>query len=181
MLVGDEEWHRQVKALMYRIQQQDSLALSMLYQLTSAKLFGLIYRIVKEEAEAEDVLQEVFLKIWLNASKFSGKGSAWAWLCVMSRNSSLDRWRKIQQHPHISTEDSSDLLDLLVEENDLSDHIAMNRCLYSLKEQARNCILKSYLYGHSHSDLAKAMSVPLGTMKAWVRRGLKELKECLES
>jgi len=179
--VGELEWCYQVNALLYRVQKQDKQALQSLYELTSGKLLGLIFRIVKDEPEAEDVLQDVFIKVWLQANQYDGKGNAWAWLCVMVRNSSLDRLRKIQKHPHVSTDEDEELLNSLTEEFDAHNNIALNRCLYTLKNQVRNSILMSYLHGYSHSELAKTMSVPLGTMKAWIRRGLQELKLCLEA
>jgi len=178
---GELEWCYQANALLYRVQKQDKQALQSLYELTSGKLLGLIFRIVKDEFEAEDVLQEVFIKIWLQANQYDGKGSAWGWLCVLVRNSSLDRLRKIQKHPHISIDEDDALLNTLREEFDGPNNIALNRCLYGLKEQVRKSILLSYLHGYSHSELARTMTVPLGTMKAWVRRGLQELKSCLEA
>lgn len=174
-------WNSEVNALLFRIQKQDKLALKLLYELTNGKLLGLIFRIVKDTSEAEDVLQEVFIKIWHQAAQYSNEGSAWAWMCVTSRNSSLDKLRKIQKHPHVSTDENEELINSLIEEFDESDNIALNRCLYALKEQTRKSVLLSYLHGYSHSELAKSMSVPLGTMKAWIRRGLQELKLCLEA
>ncbi|NVK73092.1 MAG: sigma-70 family RNA polymerase sigma factor [Oceanospirillaceae bacterium] len=175
------EWGHEVDVLLYRVQAQDKQALQLLYELTSSKLLGLIFRIVKDESESEDVLQDVFIKVWLQANQFNGKGSAWGWLCVMARNSSLDRLRKVQRHPSVSTDEDEALLDSLIEEFDGSTNIAINRCLMTLKEQVRKSILMSYLHGYSHTDLADKMAIPLGTMKAWCRRGLKELKLCLEA
>ncbi|MDB4836934.1 sigma-70 family RNA polymerase sigma factor [Marinomonas sp.] len=175
------QWNSKVNALLFRLQAQDKLALKQLYDMTSRKLLGLIYRIIRDHAEAEEVLQEVFIKVWHQADKYRGEGSAWAWLCVLSRNASLDKLRKIQKHPHISTDENTELMDTLLEEFDASDNIALNRCLYQLKEQSRKSVLLSYLHGYSHGELSKIMSVPLGTMKAWIRRGLQELKLCLEA
>lgn len=181
MLEDKFEWHHQANALLFRIQKQERQALAFLYELTSAKLLSLIFRIVKDESEAEDVLQEVFIKIWLQANQYSGKGSAWGWLCVMARNSSLDRLRKVQKHPHVSTDEDEELLNSFIEEFDGLTNIALNRCLMTLNEQVRKSILMSYLHGYSHGDLAEKMAIPLGTMKAWCRRGLQELKLCLEA
>lgn len=175
------EWNRQVNALLYRVQNRDQLALRLLYELCSGKVLGLISRIVNDQHEAEDVLQDVFIKIWNQAEQHNNQGAAWAWICVMSRNSSLDRLRKLQKHPHISTDENDELINALIHNDDGPDNIALNRCLYALKEQTRSSVLQSYLYGYSHNELAQKMSVPLGTMKAWIRRGLQELKLCLEA
>ncbi|MCV2403190.1 sigma-70 family RNA polymerase sigma factor [Marinomonas sp. C2222] len=176
----NSQWNTEVNALLFRIQTQDKLALKQLYELTSSKLLGLIYRIIKDHAEAEELLQEVFIKVWHQADKYRGEGSALAWLCVMARNASLDRLRKAQKHPHISTDEHQEFISSLTEEFDESSNIALNRCLYKLKEQARESVLLSYVHGYSHSELAHKMAVPLGTMKAWIRRGLQELKLCLK-
>lgn len=175
------EWNRQVNALLHRVQNKEQLALKLLYELCSGKVLGLISRIVNDRHEAEDVLQDVFIKIWNQAEQHRNQGSAWAWICVMSRNSSLDRLRKVQKHPHISTDDNDELINSLIQDFDGPDNIALNRCLYTLKEQTRTSVLQSYLYGYSHNELAQKMSVPLGTMKAWIRRGLQELKLCLDA
>ena len=175
------EWSHEINALLYRVQVQDRQALKFLYELTSSKLLGLIIRIIKDEAEAEDVLQDVFVKVWVQANQYNGAGSAWGWLCVMARNSSLDRLRKVQKHQTVSTDEDEALLDTLIVDFDGTTNIAINRCLMGLKEQVRKSILMSYLHGYSHNDLAEKMAVPLGTMKAWCRRGLQELKVCLEA
>jgi RNA polymerase sigma-70 factor (ECF subfamily) len=179
--VDNLTWNSEVNALLFRIQKQDTLALKLLYELTSGKLLGLISRIVKDTSEAEDVLQEVFIKVWHQATQHNNEGSAWAWMCVISRNTSLDKLRKIKKHPHVSTDENEELINSLIEEFDESNNIALNRCLYALKEQTRKSVLLSYLHGYSHAELANSMSVPLGTMKAWIRRGLQELKLCLEA
>ena len=179
--MDNTEWNIHTNALIYRVQQQDKQALQALYELTSAKMLGMIARILVDRSEAEDVLQDVFIKVWQQASQYNGHGSAWAWLCIMTRNSTLDRRRKIQKHPHISTDEDETLIDSLIQEFDDINNIALNRCLYTLKEQTRQSVLLSYLHGYSNNELATKMSVPLGTMKAWLRRGLQELKLCLQA
>ena len=181
LIVDNVQWNRQVNALLCRVQEQDKLALQSLYELTSGKVLGLISRIVTDAFEAEDVLQDVFFKVWNQAGQYHHQGSAWAWICVLARNASLDRLRKMQTHPHVSTDEDATLMHSLVHEFDGANNIALNRCLYELKEQTRNSVLLSYLHGYSHNELAQSMSVPLGTMKAWLRRGLQELKLCLEA
>lgn len=176
------EWNRNVDALLYRIQRQDKIALQSLYQLASAKMLGLIVRILNDKPEAEDVLQEVFIKIWQQASQYESTGSAWGWICVMARNTTLDRLRKVQKHPHISTDNDDTSFDEESYEGEHNpDNLALNKCLDALKVEAKKSVLLSYIHGYSHSELAEKMSVPLGTMKAWIRRGLQELKLCLEA
>ena len=179
--MNNSEWNSHVNALLYRIQENDKRALQTLYNLTSAKILGIISRIIVDTSEAEDVLQEVFIKLWQQANQYHHNGSAWAWVCVLTRNSTLDRLRKLKSHPHISTDEDNGLLDSLIHEYDQPTNIDLNRCLYTLTKQARKSVLLSYLHGYSHSELSIKMSVPLGTMKAWIRRGLQELKLCLDT
>ncbi|MGH1541055.1 MAG: RNA polymerase sigma factor [Arenicella sp.] len=175
----ESDWTDQIDQLLYRVQRQDQPALKALYMATSSKLLGLITRIIKDKAEAEDVLQEVFLKVWEQSHKFTGSGSAWGWLCVLTRNKALDRVRSLANRRHNSIDDYQDLLGSMVA-NDTNPHShSIQHCLNSLKEQSRNSIVLSFIYGYSHTELVDELSAPLGTIKSWVRRGLQELKQCL--
>ncbi|MGH1486477.1 MAG: sigma-70 family RNA polymerase sigma factor [Cellvibrionaceae bacterium] len=177
----DIEWSAQVDQLLYRIQRRDKLALKALYDIAGTKLLAIVGRIVRDVHEAEDVLQDVFVKIWQQSEKYSGAGSAWGWLCALTRNAALDRLRSLSAHPHISTDEESHILQGLFAEQNLSDSHSIKRCLSGLKEQPRKTILLSFVYGYTHGELVEQMATPLGTIKAWIRRGLQELKQCLSS
>ena len=177
--MADSDWIAEIDQLLYRIQRQDKLALNTLYTLSSTKLLGLILRIVNDRHEAEDILQEVFVKVWQQSKKYSGSGTAWGWVCVLARHSAIDRLRKLNKHRHDSTDEAPELLDQLSELNDLSDSHWIGQCLAKLKEQPRQAILLGCVKGYSHAELSEELSAPLGTVKAWVRRGLQELKQCL--
>ncbi len=185
IFMSDINWTEKVNPLIYRIQRQDKYALNTLYELVHCRLFSIILRIVKNHQESEDILQEVFIKVWGQANKYSGTGSAWGWLCVLTRNTALDRIRSLGTHPQISLSDDDKLyLGQLFNEHSLTQECSLtthslDKCINSLKSQARNSILMSFIYGYSHAELANELSVPLGTAKAWIRRGLKELKQCL--
>lgn len=174
-----DQWNRQISPLIYRIQQHDKLALRDLYSLAGNKLLGIIMRIVKDRHDAEEVLQDVFIKLWDRAQQYSGSGSAWGWLCVLTRHAALDRLRSSERHRHESTDEDQQLLTQLVSDWDITDEHSIKRCLQGLKVDMRQSILMAYVYGYSHSELAVQLEAPLGTVKAWVRRGLQELKLCL--
>lgn len=154
------EWSAQVDPLLYRIKQQDKPALRALYDMASGKLLGIIVRVVQDRSEAEDVLQEVFVKIWQQAGKYTGAGSAWGWLCVLARNAALDRLRGLNAHPHISTDDDDSLLQSLFQEHNFTDNHSIKHCLTQLKEQSRQAILLSFIHGYSHGELVTQMSNP---------------------
>lgn len=174
-----DQWNRQIAPLIYRIQKKEKYALKELHALVGKKLLGITLRIVKNHHDAEEVLQNVLVKLWDKAEQYSGSGSAWGWLCVLTRHSALDYLRSTERHHHDSTDEDSQLLDKFVNHWDDTNCYSIQRCLKHLKPDMRQSILQAYVYGYSHSELAKKMSAPLGTVKAWVRRGLQEMKLCL--
>jgi len=177
----DKHWVTETNALLYRIQLRDQLALKILYELTSAKLLHLITAIVHDSHEAEDVLQDVFVSLWQQADKYSGKGSAWGWICVMARHRSIDKLRRLAVRHQESTDTCPELLDQLsVATNNIDQHW-IGQCLKQLPPKTQHVILLSYIKGYSHSDLTQLLDAPLGTVKAWIRRGLQELKLCLSA
>jgi RNA polymerase sigma-70 factor (ECF subfamily) len=177
----DEHWIAETNALLYRIQREDKLALKLLYDLSATKLSNLIVAIVQDSHEAEDVLQDVFFSIWQQAKKYSGKGSAWGWICVLARHRAIDRLRRLSIRHKESTDASPELLNKLSEEVNNIDTHWIGQCLSQLPLPTQQAILLSYINGYSHSELSQKLSAPLGTVKAWVRRGLQELKICLST
>lgn len=180
-----DEWNQEITVLMSRIQQHESQALKDLHNLAANKLLGIILRIVNNQHDAEDVLQDVMVKLWKKSSSYSGRGSAWGWLCVFTRHAALDFLRSNQRHAHEQEGEQAleqmaeQAIEQPIEQWDISDQHSIKRCLQTLTTQKRQSILLAYLYGYSHHEIASKMSSPLGTIKAWVRRGLQELKSCL--
>jgi len=177
--VTDSDWLTEISSLLRLIQRQDAIAMRRLYDITYPRISGLITRIVHDSHETEDVLQEVFIKIWQQSGQYTGSGSAWGWICVLARHSAIDRLRSLQARGHLSTDESPELLNQLFEDNEVVNHHWLGTCLKELKPKASNAILLSYVNGYSNSELAQKLSLPLGTVKALIRRGLQELKKCL--
>lgn len=179
--MNNDAWKRDVEQALAQVKLKHQPAFSHLYDLTNAKLFGLVLKIIPDQDLAADVLQEAYQKIWLNAPKHrSDLGSAWSWLCQLTRNQAIDRVRQRQRLNETSqdaaTEDfSSDSASIWPEQLDLS------RCLQTIRTEQQNVIISSYVYGLSHAELAEKFDAPLGTLKSWIRRGLQELRECLEA
>lgn len=178
--MADSSWLRQVDALVYRVQQKESVAIQVLYEETASRVYGILLRILKAESEAEDALQEVYIKVWQQAKQYSGSGSAWGWICVMARHVALDRLRKLQRNKTESSDeliiDVTDQVDIIKEH---ADRHWLGKCLVALKPETTEVILLSYVEGYSHSEISDKLSKPIGTVKAWIRRGLEELKQCL--
>ena len=172
--------------LLWRIGQEDRSAISTLYTLTSAKLFGICLRICGERQAAEDVLQEVYLIVWKRAAGYDpGRASPITWLATIARNRAID-WRRAQGNRAMAVLDealpvaddrplASDVM--LADESDRRLHL----CLDQLEDKQRDAIRTAFFDGVTYAELAERLGVPLGTMKSWVRRGLMRLKECVEA
>ena len=164
-------------------------ALQGLYQQESRYLLGVALRIVRQKALAEDVLHDAFLSIWRRAGSFDAtRGSGKGWIYVVVRHQALNVARA---RAHEISADEDTVETLLHERQDdgpgdASDAYALQAdmgklhdCLGHLDEAKRNCILYAYVDGCSHSEIAKRIASPLGTVKAWVKRGLASLRECM--
>lgn len=159
-------------------------ALAELYRRTSSKLFGICVRVLGSEAEAEDVLQEVYLIVWNKADRFDpAKASPITWLAVLARNKAIDRLRvrKLPTDPIESAgevgDDRPSALDVL---ETVQEQQQLAGCLDELEEQQRTMIRAAFLDGATYPELAQREGVPLGTMKSWIRRGLLRLRGCLQ-
>jgi RNA polymerase sigma-70 factor (ECF subfamily) len=175
---------RLVEALV-RTGEEDRSAFRDLYALTSAKLFGICYRICGERQAAEDVLHDVYLTIWKRAGAYEpSRASPITWLATIARNRAID-WRRAQNvRRSTPIEDAPPILDTapLVSETMIEDEDAhqLHGCLDGLETRQRDAIRTAFFDGVTYAELAERQDVPLGTMKSWVRRGLAKLKDCLE-
>lgn len=162
--------------LLVAIGRQDRAALRRLYDLTCRSLMGVAFRILQDEADAADVLQDVYLKVWQQASRYPHLGNALGWLTVITRNAALDRLKSRERQREDPAGDIEHWLpDTLMPDTEPG----LDRCLGRLNAHARQAIVLSYIYGYSHRELEVRLKRPLGTVKAWIRRGLQELKRCL--
>ena len=173
-----------VEALV-RTGHEDRTAFRDLYALTSAKLFGICYRICGERQAAEDVLHDVYLTIWKRAGAYEPhRASPITWLATIARNRAID-WRRAQAvRRSTPIEGALPILDgaPLASETMVADEEAhrLHGCLDGLEDRQRGAIHTAFFDGVTYAELAERESVPLGTMKSWVRRGLAKLRECLE-
>jgi RNA polymerase sigma factor (sigma-70 family) len=166
--------------------REDRSAFRDLYTLTSAKLFGICYRICGDRVAAEDVLHDVYVTIWKRAAAFEPhRGSPIAWLATIARNRAID-WRrahavrrsgKLEEVPTIV--DPAPLASEAMLMDEASSQL--HDCLDSLELRQQSAIRTAFFDGVTYAELAEQQAVPLGTMKSWVRRGLARLRECLEA
>jgi RNA polymerase sigma factor (sigma-70 family) len=167
-----------------RVADGDKAALNKVYRLTSAKLYGICLHILGDRILAEDVLQEVYIEVWQGAARFdSERASPITWLCTIARNRAID-WRRASgryEDALLSAGESWRDVGLHRDSDEGDDRTEiLYRCINGLDESPRTSIRAAFLDGFTYSELAKRMEVPLGTMKSWVRRGLVQLKRCIE-
>ena len=170
--------------MLVRTGDEDRQAFRELYTLTSAKLFGITFRICGERQAAEDVLHDVYLTIWKRAGAYEpSRASPITWLATIARNRAID-WQRAQKIRRASPiEDVPEIADRAPSASDAieADQEArrLHLCLDGLEVRQRDAIRTAFFDGATYADLAERQNVPLGTMKSWVRRGLLKLKECL--
>ena len=161
----------------------DRAAFSALYDATSAKLFGVCLRVLKNRAEAEDALQDVYVRIWQKADSYAVNGySPMTWLITLARNLSIDRLRA-RKAPAKNIEDVLELADggptpeaAAVQK---SERAQIDGCLDELDTVHATAVRGAYLEGDTYQDLADRAGVPINTMRTWLRRSLAKLKDCL--
>jgi RNA polymerase sigma-70 factor, ECF subfamily len=172
-------------SLMRRVAARDKAAFAALYQATSAKLYGVILRILGRRDVSDDVLQEVFIRIWERAVDYdAGKGSPIAWMVAIARNRALD---EVRRKTMVSMEDSPQTLEVASDDpspldnlNQSQDVQRLNRCLEGLEPDRRDIVVLAYRQGMSREELARRYQRPIPTIKTWLRRSLADLKDCLE-
>ncbi len=171
--------------LIEQVAKGDRRALRAVHDRTSAKLFGVCLRICRDRDAAEDVLQDVYLKVWNRAGRFDRScASPITWLCAVARNAAID-WLRKHGAPALPaaamTEESGagigDAIEAMAADEDRA-HIF--DCLEALPPNQQRAIRLAFFDGSSHSELADIMKVPLGTTKSWIRRGLLQLRGCLQ-
>ena len=173
-----------VEALV-RTGTEDREAFQSVYRLTSAKLFGICLRICGDRQSAEDVLHEVYITIWKRAGAYEpGRASPISWLATIARNRAID-WRRARgSRPVVELSEAGQPADTapLAVDALLADEATarMHQCLDALEDRQRNAIRSAFFGGFTYAELAEQQSVPLGTMKSWVRRGLLNLRGCLD-
>ena len=157
-----------------------------LYRLYSGQLYGVLRRILRNEAIAEEALQDSFFKIWEKADSYSSAaGSPMAWMNSIARHQALDVLRLRRSRENHESPDTTGWVDSMPDMakplHEMSaDAQLLMLCLDRLPDAARDCIVKAYCEGYSHDELSAGTQVPLGTVKSWIRRGLLTLRKCLD-
>ncbi len=173
-------------SLMDRVAAGDRAAFKQLYGATSPKLFGIVLRILRRRDLAEEVLQEVYVKVWQRAGDFeAARASPVTWMATIARNSALDVARR---RSHVPIDEAPEALQVsdparpALEQLELGQELQrLNRCIDGLAPDRREMVRLAYLNGLSREELAQRFGHPAGTIKTWLHRSLKQLKDCLDA
>lgn len=186
---------RPLAQLIQAVARQDRAAFRDVYRQSAPKLTGVLLRMLTNNAEVEDALQDVYMRVWQRAAQFDpARGTAIGWLVTIARNTALDRLRARPEARGMSRiqpaadDEGGDPLDRLPALGNSPEAALMVRsdaqritdCFQELEPDRAAAVQGAYLQGLSYQDLAARYDVPLNTMRTWLRRSLLRLKECLD-
>ncbi|TQM94326.1 MAG: sigma-70 family RNA polymerase sigma factor [Roseinatronobacter sp.] len=181
--------------LLQKVARQDRAAFREVYKHSAAKLTGVLTRMLRDRAEVEDALQDVYIRVWQRAVQFDGaRGNGMGWLVAIARNVALDRLRARPEARGMSrvvaygdNPDDDPLARLAAPGLAAEDRMQIEgnarravECFGELEPDRAAAVQGAYLEGHSYQELAERFGVPLNTMRTWLRRSLLRLKECLD-
>ncbi len=172
--------------------QGDHAAFSALYQATAGRLYGLSLRILHEEGRAQECVQDVFLAVWQQASRFDPeRARPMTWLAAIAHHRAISLLRRFDRE--LTAPDWADFLMQAEIPDDaepsrrgqpeqdwqLLDAGALDRCLHQLRAEPRQAVQHAFWFGQTYQEIADELSLSINTVKSWVRRALAELKTCL--
>jgi RNA polymerase sigma-70 factor (ECF subfamily) len=173
----------ELSALIAAVAAGDRVAFRRLYDAQAARLYGVALRITRHSALASDAVHDAFLQVWRNAIRFEPeRGDAGVWLLSLVRYRALDIMR--HRSREVADDDIPEQVDAdpdpLARLEAGREASALRLCLERLEPERRRIILRAFVDGLSHVELAEQERMPLGTVKSWIRRGLQTLRACLE-
>ncbi len=186
--LSSHESHFDYEAALDACARGERQALERLYAQESARLLGVAQRLVRDSALAQDIVHDAFIKIWTRSASFdASKGSARGWIFSITRNLALntirDNARQIQGDDDEQSLEAQATLEGWNQTVDSFDwRVNPGRiefCLEQLEPVRRNCVFHAYVDGYSHQEIASKIGAPLGTVKAWIKRSLTALRECI--
>lgn len=179
-----ETAERSLEDLLEAVAARDQRAFRLLFDRASPKLLGIVIRILKRKDAAEDVVQDVFVKVWNGQARFDrAAGSGMAFLGTIARNRALDVLRRRQFTETSDDAEMEAVMDLMPSPEtvaaDRGDLRALMGCLDALADGPRRALVSAYLDGSTGEEIAREIGSPLGTVKSWLHRGLASLRECM--
>ncbi|EDM44671.1 RNA polymerase, sigma-24 subunit, ECF subfamily protein [unidentified eubacterium SCB49] len=171
---------KQPDALILSMQKGDEASFSKLYDMYNKAVYGIIYSIVLDKAIAQEVLQDVFIKIWNNKNSYDvNKGRFFTWILNIARNTSIDKIRSKSfknSKKNLSTSNFVDILKSSDSLNSRMDALGVKKFIDKLKPTCISIIDLLFFKGYTQADAATELEIPLGTLKTRNRNCLKELR-----
>lgn len=176
-------------SLLARVALHDRAAFEALYRATSSHLLGIAFRVLGQRERAEEVLQEAYMNVWHAAASYNAAvATPMTWMINIVRNKAIDAARSGRTEK-ASTTAIDDDFDIAADDRWEPQHLLdesltklnIDSCMGSLSASQRQALALAYYRGMVHTEIAEALNAPLGTAKAWVRRGLDKLKDCLQA
>jgi RNA polymerase sigma-70 factor, ECF subfamily len=170
--------------LLAAVAKGDQAAFERLYEATRAKLYGQVLRILRRADLTDEIIQEVYLKVWSSAGQFNpAVASPITWMMAIARNRAIDLVRKktessVEEEPEVQ-EVAAETPDPLAQREMSEELKRLLACMGELDEERRRMVLLAYYSGVSREQLAAQFDVPVNTVKTWLRRSLIEIRECL--
>lgn len=176
---------RRLDELLVQVATGDRQAFESVYQLASGRLFAICLHVLRDRGDAEDVLQDAFVTVWHKAAQFDrAKASAMTWLSMLARNRAIDRLRAAPPRALDDLSVAEEIPDFAPQPAQAAEHATdrerLDECLETLEPRRRSLIRLAFLDGASYEELARRIGAPLGSVKSWIRRGLGQLRVCLE-
>lgn len=177
------------EAILKRVAARDESAFAELYTRFSGSLFALARRVLNDEQEARDALQDGFLYIWDRAGDYDpARSKAFTWCVIIFRHKAIDRLRAMRRRVKLTDMASTELVELDGHSVERADHAAdraeragmVRQALGALPDAQRKTIEWAFLKGLTHYQLAELLGEPLGTVKTNIRRGLLRLRDILK-
>jgi len=152
-----------------------------LYENYSRAIYGVIYNVIPNEDDAQDLMQEVFVKVWNNIAQYdNSKGRLFTWMLNIARNASIDKTRSKEfkkDSKNQSLDNSVGSINGRHSEHMQVDHIGLDAILTTLKEDQRVLVELIYLKGYTQAEVAEMLDIPLGTVKTRIRSAILSLRE----
>ena len=172
--------HSHLDELLGRLALGDKEALEKLYYETKAAIYGFALSITKNPTDAEDILQETYLKIWANANKYSAKGTPMAWIMTIAKNLALMKLREKKRHQDLEPEEWDMSFHIPDTAGTTEDRHLLEAALKILTKEERHIILLHAVSGMKHREIAELIDIALPTVLSKYHRALKKLRKYIE-
>ncbi|WP_425567054.1 ECF RNA polymerase sigma factor SigK [Sphaerisporangium flaviroseum] len=171
--------------LLERVARGDRLSFEQVYDMVAPAAYGVVLRVLRDPAQAEEVTQEVLVEVWRSAARFeAARGSGMSWVMTIAHHRAVDRVRAAQaatdREDRVARLEVRRPYDEVVESVETSlEWERLRRCLYGLTQLQRESVTYAYYGGYTYREVAELLKVPLGTVKTRMRDGLIRMRDCL--